>query len=77
LNEQPNPHTPFFEDAADAVGSVVFEDGQYVVYLDVVLESGGVRRRIGVWRSKADAERAAAEIARNAARHIPAPPAEP
>jgi hypothetical protein len=46
------------------------------VYLDVVLESGAVRRRVGDYHDERRASQAARIIERNARRFIPRPPPE-
>lgn len=58
-------------------GDVVLESGRWVGYLDVMLSSGAVRRRVGDWPDERRARIAVREIVRNAARSIPPPPAEP
>ena len=60
--------------SADAV--VVEESGRWIVYLDVVLESGAVRRRVGDHHDERRASQAARIIERNARRFIPRPPPE-
>lgn len=60
--------------SADAV--VVSEAGRWIVYLDVVLESGAVRRRVGEYHDQRRAEQGARIIERNARRFIPSPPPE-
>ena len=57
-------------EAASAEAVVVEESGRWVVYLDVVLESGAVRRRVGDYHDQRRAEQAARIIARNARRYI-------
>lgn len=68
--------TSWFEEAVNVNGTVAYENGSYVVYLDVLLASGGVRHRIGTWNSRSQAELGAREIVRNAQRYISAPPIE-
>lgn len=58
------------EEAASAEAVVVEESGRWVVYLDVVLASGAVRRRVGEYHDQRRAEQAARIIARNARRYI-------
>ena len=58
------------EEALGLRADVVLEHGEYVVYLDVVLVSGAVRKKIGVWPDRRRAEVAAREIQRQAGRHI-------
>jgi hypothetical protein len=66
--------TPYVEEALSADAAVERESGRWVVYLDVVLASGAVRRRCGDWPDERRALVAAREIERNARRHIvPAP----
>jgi hypothetical protein len=66
--------TPYVEEALSADALVVQENGRWVVYLDVVLASGAVRRRCGDWPDERRALVAAREIQRNSRRHIrPAP----
>lgn len=66
--------TPYVEEALSADAVVEREHGRFVVYLDVVLASGAVRRRCGDWPDERRALVAAREIQRNARRHIvPAP----
>lgn len=61
-------------DEALAVSTnVVREHGRWIVYLDVVLATGAVRRRVGDWPDERRALVAAREIRRNAARRIPPP----
>lgn len=60
--------------SADAV--VVNESGRWVVYLDVVLASGAVRRRVGEYHDERRAAQAARIIERNARRYIPPATAE-
>ena len=62
---------PGAEEALGVRADVVVEQGEYVVYLDVVLATGAVRRRIGVWPDERRARVAAREIERQAGRHIP------
>jgi hypothetical protein len=65
---------PGAEEALGVRADVVVEQGEYVVYLDVVLATGAVRRRIAAWPDERRARVAAREIERQAGRHIPAPP---
>ncbi|MEZ5115902.1 MAG: hypothetical protein R2737_06510 [Candidatus Nanopelagicales bacterium] len=68
-----HPHGwPVVQEAWAADASVVPESGRWVVYLDVVLESGAVRRRVGDYPDERRAQTAARIIERNARRHIPA-----
>lgn len=67
---------PFVEEAVAVTGTVLEEHGRFVVYLDVVLASGAVRRRVGDWPDRRRADLAVRAIVANAARHIE-PPARP
>jgi hypothetical protein len=58
--------------SADAVVSC--ESGRWIVYLDVVLSSGAVRRKVGDYHDERRAAHAARIIERNARRYIPHPP---
>lgn len=69
--ESPRPGA---EEALGVSADVVVEDGRYVVYLDVVLASGAVRRRISEWPDRRRADIAARELVRQAGRHITSPP---
>lgn len=62
---------PFPEEALSADAEVVEESGRWIVYLNVVLESGAVRRRVGEYHDERRATHAARIIERNACRHIP------
>ncbi len=64
---------PFVEEASSADAHVVHEAGRWIVYLDVVLASGAVRRRVGDFPTQARAEQAGRIIERNARRHIQPP----
>lgn len=64
------------EEALSAQACVVEESGRWVVYLDVVLASGAVRRRVGECHDQRRAEQAARIIARNAGRYIQPGPGE-
>lgn len=66
--------TPYVEEALSADAVVEQERGRWVVYLDVVLASGAVRRRCGDWPDERRARIAAREIERNSRRHIPPAP---
>lgn len=55
--------------AADA--EVVCESGRWVVYLNVVLTTGGVRSRLSDYHDERRARQAARIIERNARRCIP------
>lgn len=65
------PETPYVEEALSADAHVVEESGRWVVYLDVVLVSGSVRRRVGDHHDERRAQQAARIIERNARRCIP------
>lgn len=66
--------TPAVEEAMSADAIVVCERGRWIVYLDVVLASGAVRRKVGEYHDEARATSAARIIERNSRRHIhPAP----
>ena len=65
------PSRPYVEDALSADAIVVQESGRWVVYLDVVLESGAVRRRMGDHHDERRAQQAARIMERNARRCIP------
>ena len=62
---------PFPEEALSADAEVVEESGRWIVYLNVVLESGAVRRRVGEYHDERRASHAARIIERNARRYIP------
>jgi hypothetical protein len=47
------------------------ESGRWIVYLDVVLDSGAVRRRVGEYHDERRATHAARIIERNARRSVP------
>lgn len=64
------PRQPFVEEALSADAVVVEESGRWIVYLDVVLASGAVRRKVGDWPDRRRAEQAGRIIERNARRHI-------
>jgi hypothetical protein len=65
------PAKPYVEEAMSADAVVVEERGRWIVYLDVVLESGAVRRRVGDHHDERRARQAASIIERNARRCIP------
>lgn len=67
------PAMPYVEEASSADAHVVCESGRWIVYLDVVLASGAVRRRVGDFPTQARAEQAGRIIERNARRHIQPP----
>lgn len=58
------------QEALSVQAQVVAEHGRFVVYLDVVLASGAVRRRLSEHPDRRSAEVAAAEYARAAGRHL-------
>jgi hypothetical protein len=58
------------EEALSVSSLVVEQQGRYVVYLDVALASGAVRRRLSDHPDRARAEVAAREYERAAARHL-------
>jgi hypothetical protein len=49
------------------------EAGRWVVYLDVVLDSGAVSHRVGDYPDEVHAQRAAEIVARNSGRRIDPP----
>ncbi len=61
---------PYVEEALSADAVVIEESGRWIVYLDVVLASGAVRRRVGDHPDRRRAEQAGRIIERNARRHI-------
>jgi len=65
---------PYVEEALAASTDVVNESGRWVVYLNVTLVSGGVRRKVGEYHDQRRAEHAASIIYRNAIRAIKRPP---
>lgn len=64
---------PAVEEALSASAVIEEEYGRYVVYLDVVLVSGGVRHRISDYPTRAKAETAAHWIVRQAGAVRPDP----
>jgi hypothetical protein len=64
------PAFPAVEEALAVEGTLVEESGRWVGYLDVVLASGAVRRRVGDWPDEHRGRIALREISRNAARRI-------
>lgn len=62
------------EEAMSADAVVVEESGRWIVYLDVVLASGAVRRKVGEYHDERRATHAARIIERNARRYIPGSP---
>ena len=67
------PPFPAVEEALSADCVVVEENGRWVVYLDAVLASGAVRRRIGEHHDERRALHAARIFERNARRCITVP----
>lgn len=67
------PDFPRVEEALSADAVVVEEQRRWIVYLDVVLVSGGVRRRVGEYHDERRALHAARIIERNARRCITGP----
>jgi|AACY02.3.fsa_nt_gi hypothetical protein len=65
------PDFPYVEEALSADYSVVEESGRWIVYLDVVLASGSVRRKVGDFHDYRRADHAGRIILRNAIRRIP------
>jgi hypothetical protein len=61
------------EEAMSADAVVVNESGRWIVYLDVVLASGAVRRKVGDHHDERRATHAARIIERNARRCITRP----
>ena len=68
------PGAPYVEEALAASTDVVNESGRWVVYLNVTLVSGGVRRKVGEYHDQRRADHAAVIIQRNAIRAIKRPP---
>jgi len=64
---------PYVEEAMAADAVVVCERGRWIVYLDVVLASGAVRRKVGNYPKQSQAEQAGRIIERNARRFIQRP----
>jgi hypothetical protein len=62
------PAFPAVEEALSAHAVVVEESRRWIVYLDVVLRSGAVRRRVGDYHDERRAVHAARIIERNANR---------
>lgn len=67
------PDFPYVEEALSADYVVVEESGRWIVYLDVVLASGSVRRKVGDFHDFRRADHAGRIIARNAVRTIRKP----
>ena len=64
------PDFPYVEEAMSADYTVVEESGRWIVYLDVVLASGSVRRKIGEHHNFARADHAGRIFVRNATRQL-------
>lgn len=64
------PDFPYVEEALSADAYVEKERGRWIVYLDVVLASGAVRRKVGDYPKQSQAEQAGRIIERNARRFI-------
>lgn len=67
------PDFPRVEEALSADALVVNESGRWIVYLDIVLASGGVRRKVAEHHDERRALHAARIIERNARRCITVP----
>ena len=67
------PAFPHVEEAMSADAVVVEEQRRWIVYLDVVLASGAVRRKVGEYHDERRAVHAARIIERNARRCITVP----
>ncbi len=67
------PAFPHVEEALAADCVVVEEHGRWVVYLDAVLASGAVRRRVGEYHDERRALHAARIFERNVRRSITVP----
>jgi len=67
------PEFPRVEEALSADALVVNESGRWIVYLDVVLASGAVRRKVAEHHDERRALHAARIIERNARRCITVP----
>ena len=67
------PAMPAVEEALDADTEVVEENRRWIVYLNVVLASGAVRRKVGDYHDERRATHAAKIIERNAKRCITGP----
>ena len=64
------PAMPYVEEALDARTVVVEEHGRWVVYFEVVLASGAVRRKIADHHDERRAVHHARIFERNATKHI-------
>ena len=67
------PATPCVEEALSASCVVVEENGRWVVYLEAILASGAVRRRVGDHHDERRALHAARIFERNVRRTITVP----
>lgn len=76
LRELAMPEAPAVDEAGSVSADVVEEDGRFVVYLDVVLASGAVRRRLSDHPDRQRATTAAREYRRAASRHLGERPAQ-
>lgn len=65
------PGRPYVEEAMTADAVVVQEHGRWIVYLDVVLASGAVRRKVADEHDERRARQSARIIEHNARRCIP------
>ena len=65
------PGRPYVEEAMSADAVVVQEHGRWIVYLDVVLASGAVRRKVADEHDERRARQSARIIEHNARRCIP------
>lgn len=65
------PSRPYVEEALSADAVVVQEHGRWIVYLDVVLASGAVRRKVADEHDERRAQQSARIIEHNARRCIP------
>lgn len=72
----PTGAPPAVDEAGSVSAQVVEEDGRHVVYLDVLLASGAVRRRLSEHPDRARAQTAAREYVRAASRHLGERPAQ-
>ena len=65
------PSSPYVEEALSADAEVVEEHGRWIVYLNVVLASGAVRRKVADEHDERRARQSARIIEHNARRCIP------
>jgi hypothetical protein len=71
--DRPDPRrlsSPYVREALAVSHEVVEESGRFAVYLDIVLDDGAVRRRVGEYPDRARAEQAAMFLERSAERHL-------